>query len=138
MNANISVMFNSLSLSFKFYVNHFCEGCKEKSHMINKTFYAKNPFTKYRIDHSYDVIMIDIMHFFILFMKNFYFINCNNFCNTLYIKLNILNSNTSGMIKLQFIELYISYFLLECNISSDTDYLLFIIILNSLLPIIPF
>ncbi len=36
----------------------------------------------------------------------------------IYIKLNILNSNTSGMTKLQFIELYISYFLLECNVES--------------------
>src|SRR6266498_862048 len=56
----------------------------------------------------------------------------------IYIKLNILNSNTSKMTKLQFIELYISYFLLEYNISSNTDHLLFIIILNSLPPIIPF
>src|SRR6266498_2637791 len=56
----------------------------------------------------------------------------------IYIKLNILNSNTSGVTKLQFIELYISYFLLECNIPPNTDYLLSIIILNSLLPIISF
>src|SRR6266540_2611425 len=54
----------------------------------------------------------------------------------IYIKLNILNSNTSGMTKLQFIELYISYFLLECNIPSDANHLLSIIILNSLSPII--
>src|SRR6266540_5457915 len=85
MNANILVIFNNLSLSFKFHINHFCEGCKEKSHIINKTFYAKNPFTKYKINHNYDIIMIDIMYFFILFMKNFYFINHNNFCNTLYL-----------------------------------------------------
>ena len=56
----------------------------------------------------------------------------------IYIKLNILNSNTSGVTKLQFIELYISYFLLECNIPPDADHLLSIIILNSLPPIIPF
>src|SRR6266498_1258306 len=56
----------------------------------------------------------------------------------IYIKLNILNSNTSKVTKLQFIELYISYFLLECNIPPDADHLLFIIILNSLPPIIPF
>ena len=56
----------------------------------------------------------------------------------IYIKLNILNSNTSEMTKLQFIELYISYFLLECNIPPDADHLLSIIILNSLPPIIPF
>src|SRR6266540_85207 len=56
----------------------------------------------------------------------------------IYIKLNILNFNTSEVTKLQFIKLYISYFLLECNISSDADHLLSIIILNSLLPIIPF
>src|SRR6266508_1615757 len=54
----------------------------------------------------------------------------------IYIKLNILNSNTSGVIKLQFIELYISYFLLECNIPPDADHLLSIIILNSLPPIV--
>ncbi len=34
----------------------------------------------------------------------------------IYIKLNILNSNTSEMIKLQFIKLYISYFYL--NVTS--------------------
>ena len=34
----------------------------------------------------------------------------------IYIKLNILNSNTSGVTKLQFIELYISYFYL--NVTS--------------------
>ncbi len=56
----------------------------------------------------------------------------------IYIKLNILNSNTSEVTKLQFIELYISYFLLKCNIPPDADYLLSIIILNFLLPIIPF
>src|SRR6266542_2727273 len=56
----------------------------------------------------------------------------------IYIKLNILNSNTSEVIKLQFIELYISYFLFECNIPSDADHLLSIIILNFLPPIIPF
>src|SRR6266496_2498764 len=56
----------------------------------------------------------------------------------IYIKLNILNSNTSGVTKLQFIELYISYFLLECNIPPNADHLLSIIILNSLPPIIPF
>src|SRR6266542_362509 len=56
----------------------------------------------------------------------------------IYIKLNILNSNTSGVTKLQFIELYISYFLLECNIPSDVNYLLSIIILNFLSPIISF
>src|SRR6266540_3416177 len=56
----------------------------------------------------------------------------------IYIKLNILNSNTSGVTKLQFIELYISYFLLKCNIPPDADHLLSIIILNSLSPIIPF
>src|SRR6266498_4040064 len=42
----------------------------------------------------------------------------------IYIKLNILNSNISGVIKLQFIELYISYFLLECNIPPDADHFL--------------
>src|SRR6266542_2962273 len=56
----------------------------------------------------------------------------------IYIKLNILNSDISEMTKLQFIELYISYFLLECNIPSNTDHLLSIIILNFLPPIIPF
>ncbi len=56
----------------------------------------------------------------------------------IYIKLNILNSNISEVTKLQSIELYISYFLLECNILSDADYLLSIIILNFLLPIILF
>ena len=56
----------------------------------------------------------------------------------IYIKLNILNSNISEVTKLQFIKLYISYFLLECNIPSDADYLLSIIILNSLPPIISF
>src|SRR6266508_6573734 len=56
----------------------------------------------------------------------------------IYIKLNILNSNTSEVTKLQFIELYISYFLLECNILPDVDHLLSIIILNSLPPIISF
>src|SRR6266540_3489551 len=56
----------------------------------------------------------------------------------IYIKLNILNFNTFEVTKLQFIELYISYFLLEYNIPSDADHLLSIIILNSLLPIIPF
>src|SRR6266540_3825304 len=56
----------------------------------------------------------------------------------IYIKLNILNSNISEVTKLQSIELYISYFLLECNIPPDADHLLFIIILNSLLPIISF
>ena len=56
----------------------------------------------------------------------------------IYIKLNILNSNTSRVTKLQFIEVYISYFLLKCNIPPNADYLLFIIILNSLLLIIPF
>src|SRR6266511_921595 len=56
----------------------------------------------------------------------------------IYIKLNILNSNTSEVTKLQFIELYISYFLLECNIFPDADHLLSIIILNSLPLIIPF
>src|SRR6266542_24476 len=56
----------------------------------------------------------------------------------IYIKLNILNSNTSGVTKLQFIELYISYFLLECNIPPDAYHLLSIIILNSLPPIILF
>ncbi len=56
----------------------------------------------------------------------------------IYIKLNILNSNTSKMTKLQFIELYISYFLLKCNIPPNADHLLSIIILNSLSPIIPF
>ncbi len=83
MNVNILIMFNSLSLNFKFHINYFCKGYKEKSHMINKIFYAKNPFIKYRIDYSYDVIMINIMYFFILFIKNFYFINCNNFYNIL-------------------------------------------------------
>src|SRR6266540_6569275 len=56
----------------------------------------------------------------------------------IYIKLNILNSNISGVTKLQFIKLYISYFLLECNIPPDADHLLSIIILNSLPSIIPF
>ena len=56
----------------------------------------------------------------------------------IYIKLNILNSHTSEVTKLQFIELYISYFLLKCNIPPDADHLLSIIILNSLPPIIPF
>ena len=41
----------------------------------------------------------------------------------IYIKLNILNSNTSEVIKLQFIKLYISYFLLECNIPPNVDHL---------------
>src|SRR6266542_2261565 len=54
----------------------------------------------------------------------------------IYIKLNILNSNTSKMTKLQFIELYINYFLLKCNIPPNADHLLSIIILNSLSPII--
>src|SRR6266511_5891113 len=69
-------------------------------------------------------------------------VKCQNYHGNkhkfIYIKLNILNSNTFEVTKLQFIELYISYFLLECNIPSDADYLLSIIILNSLLPIIPF
>src|SRR6266540_5290660 len=69
-------------------------------------------------------------------------IKCQNYHENkhkfIYIKLNILNSNTPGVTKLQFIELYISYFLLECNIPSNADYLLFIIILNSLPPIILF
>src|SRR5688500_16009470 len=85
MNINIPVMFNSLFLNFKFYINHFYKNCKEKNHVINKTFYIKNLFTKYKIDYKYDIIIIDIMHFFILFIKNFYFINLNNFCNILYI-----------------------------------------------------
>src|SRR6266508_5321340 len=63
-------------------------------------------------------------------------VKCQNYHGNkhkfIYIKLNILNSNTSEMTKLQFIELYISYFLLECNIPHDEDYLLSIIILNSL------
>src|SRR6266542_6861474 len=69
-------------------------------------------------------------------------VKCQNYHGNkhkfIYIKLNILNSNTSEVIKLQFIELYISYFLFECNIPSDADHLLSIIILNSLPPIIPF
>ena len=69
-------------------------------------------------------------------------VKCQNYHGNkhkfIYIKLNILNSNTSGVTKLQFIELYISYFLLECNIPSDADNLLSIIILNSLPSIIPF
>ncbi len=56
----------------------------------------------------------------------------------IYVKLNILNSNTSRIIKLQFIKLYISYFLLECNIPFNINYLLFIILLNFLLFIILF
>ncbi len=56
----------------------------------------------------------------------------------IYIKLNILNFNTFEMTKLQFIKLYISYFLLEYNIPLDINHLLFIIILNSLLSIILF
>src|SRR6266511_3851447 len=56
----------------------------------------------------------------------------------IYIKLNILNSNASEVTKLQFIKLYISYFLLECNIPTNADHLLSIIILNSLPFIIPF
>ncbi len=69
-------------------------------------------------------------------------VKCQNYHENkhkfIYIKLNILNSNTSGVTKLQFIELYINYFLLECNIPPNVDYLLSIIILNSLPPIIPF
>ncbi len=69
-------------------------------------------------------------------------VKCQNYHENkykfIYIKLNILNSNTSEVTKLQFIKLYISYFLLEYNILPDADHLLFIIILNSLLPIIPF
>src|SRR6266542_665192 len=69
-------------------------------------------------------------------------VKCQNYHGNkhkfIYIKLNILNSNISGVIKLQFIELYISYFLLECNIPPDTDHLLSIIILNFLSLIIPF
>ncbi len=69
-------------------------------------------------------------------------VKCQNYHGNkhkfIYIKLNILNSNTFGVTKLQFIELYISYFLLEYNISSDADHLLSIIILNSLPSIIPF
>src|SRR6266542_4158617 len=69
-------------------------------------------------------------------------VKCQNYHENkhkfIYIKLNILNSNTSEVIKLQFIELYISYFLLECNIPPDADHLLSIIILNFLPPIIPF
>ena len=70
------------------------------------------------------------------------YVKCQNYHGNkykfIYIKLNILNFNTSGVIKLQFIELNISYFLLEYNIPSDADHLLSIIILNSLPPIIPF
>src|SRR6266508_1118968 len=69
-------------------------------------------------------------------------VKCQNYHRNkykfIYIKLNILNSNTSRVTKLQFIELYISYFLLEYNIPPDADHLLSIIILNSLPPIIPF
>src|SRR6266542_3891903 len=69
-------------------------------------------------------------------------VKCQNYHGNkhkfIYIKLNILNSNTSEVTKLQFIELYISYFLLEYNIPSDADHLLSIIILNSLPSIIPF
>src|SRR6266498_1294715 len=54
----------------------------------------------------------------------------------IYIKLNILNFNTSEMIKLQFIELYISYFLLECNIPPNADHLLSIISHNIVIGII--
>ncbi len=50
----------------------------------------------------------------------------------IYIKLNILNSNTPEVTRLQFIKLYISYFLFEYNIFFDINHLLFIIILNSL------
>src|SRR6266540_502591 len=68
-------------------------------------------------------------------------VKCQNYHENkhkfIYIKLNILNFNTSGVTKLQFIELYISYFLLECNIPPNADHLLSIIILNSLPFIIP-
>src|SRR6266540_6858214 len=44
-------------------------------------------------------------------------VKCQNYHGNkhkfIYIKLNILNSNISGMTKLQFIELYISYFYLN-------------------------
>jgi len=69
-------------------------------------------------------------------------VKCQNYHRNkhkfIYIKLNILNFNTSEVTKLQFIELYISYFLLKCNIPPDADHLLSIIILNSLPSIIPF
>src|SRR6266540_280455 len=82
---------------------------------------------------------VKIIANFIIIAKH---VKCQNYHGNkhkfIYIKLNILNSNTSEVIKLQFIELYISYFLLECNIPPDADHLLSIIILNSLPPIISF
>ncbi len=87
----------------------------------------------------YRMSKVKIIANIIIIMKH---MKCQNYHKNkhkfIYIKINILNSNTSEVTKLQFIELYISYFLLEYNIPSDTNHLISIIILNSLLSIILF